>query len=104
YEKFFEEYATMSTVLFCYGLAFIGPVYHQGAFHNTMAARVEFGGKGATEADLPPEEQRQRMWWRKGFANFRENFKFFNQYPLIAGLPENLTGLGEWVDLPAHLR
>ena len=104
YEKFVDEYSTMSTVMLCYYLAFGGPILQQGAVNNAMAARVEFGGKGATEADLPPEELRQRMWWAKAYANFGENFKTFNQYPLIAGLPENLTGLGEWVDLPAHLR
>ena len=103
YEKFVDEYATMSTVLLCYYLAFGGPILQQGAVNNAMAARVEFGGKGATEADLPPEELRQRMWWAKAYANFSENFKTFNQYPMIAKMPENLTGLGEWVELPAHL-
>lgn len=75
-----------------------------GAFDNDLGLRVELGGKGATEADLPPEQMRQRMWWRKTFANFRENFKTFNQYQLLRTLPDSLEGLGPWVELPDHLR
>lgn len=104
FEQFTAEYATMSAVLFCYFVAFGPPIVHQGAFHDAMGARVELGGKGATEADLTPEELRQRMWWRKSFSNFRENFKTFDQYQYLLTLPENLDGLGPWVELPDHLR
>jgi hypothetical protein len=74
------------------------------AFENSQAARVELGTEGATEADLTPEERRQRMWWRKLFANYRENFKTFDLYRALERLPENLDGLGPWVELPPHLR
>ena len=104
FAQFRAEYATMSTIMFCYFVGFGGAIYHQGAFNNALGARIEFGGKGATEADLPPEELRQRMWWSKAYRNIGENFKTFDQYRHIAALPENLTGLGAWVDLPDHLR
>jgi hypothetical protein len=104
YEQFAAEYEMMSTVLYLYFVANVAPIFWQGAFHNAMCMRVEFGGQGATEADLSPEERRQRMFWRKAWANFRENFKAFNQYQLLQSLPENLEGLGPWVELPDHLR
>ena len=65
---------------------------------------VELGPNGVTEADLTPEERRQRMWWTKALANFRENFKAFGHYEYLKGLPENLEGLGPWAELPAHLK
>jgi Ecdysteroid kinase-like family len=104
YEQFAAEYEMMSTVLYLYFVANAAPIFQQGAFHNAMCMRVEFGGQGATEADLSPEERRQRMWWRKAWANFRENLKTFDQYRLLQSLPENLVGLGAWVELPDHLR
>ena len=66
--------------------------------------RIELGGKGATLADLPPEQIRQRMWWGKAGANFAETFKAFGLVELLATLPENHDGLGPWVELPDHLR
>jgi hypothetical protein len=104
YEQFAAEYEMMSTVLYLYFVANGAPIFHQGAFHDAMLMRVELGGQGATEADLSPEELRQRMWWRKAWANHRENFKAFNQYQLLQSLPENPEGLGPWVELPDHLR
>ena len=104
YEQFEREYAMMTTVLFIYYVG-MGAAYWQGAaFRNELPGRVELGGKGATEADLAPEELRQRMWWGKALANFRENFKSFGQYPYLQSLPDNLAGLGAWVELPDHLR
>ena len=82
----------------------MGAAFWQGAAFETSCRRVELGGKGATEADLAPEELRQRMWWRKAIANFRENFKAFDHYRYLKGLPENLDGLGPWVELPPHLQ
>lgn len=104
YEQFAAEYEMMSTVLYLYFVANAAAIFQQGAFHNRMCMRVEFGGQGATEADLSPEELRQRMWWRKAWANFRENFRAFDQYRLLQSLPQNLDGLGAWVELPDHLR
>jgi hypothetical protein len=69
-----------------------------------LPGRVELGGKGVTEADLAPTELRQRMWWRKAFANMRENFKGFDHYRHLQRLPDNLQGLGPWTELPAHLQ
>ena len=104
YEQFEREYTMMTTVLFVYYVG-MGAAYWQGAaFRNELPGRVELGGKGATEADLAPEELRQRMWWRKALANFRENFKAFDQYRYLQSLPDNLAGLGEWVELPDHLK
>ena len=103
YDRFVHEYAMMSTVLFMYFVANGAVIMHAGAFGNDLALRVELGGKGATETDLPPEQMRQRMWWRNCFSNFRENFKTFGQYELLRTLPENLEGLGPWTDLPSHL-
>jgi hypothetical protein len=42
--------------------------------------------------------------WTKALANFRENFKAFGQYDYLKSLPENSDGLGEWTELPDHLR
>jgi hypothetical protein len=94
----------MTTVLFVYAVGMGAAIWQASAFENAQAARVELGGKGATEADLTPEERRQRMWWAKMLRNFRENFKSFGHYEYLAGLPENREGLGPWTELPDHLR
>ena len=104
YEQFTREYAMMTTVLFIYYVGMGAAIWQQSAFENAQAVRVELGGKGATEADLTPEECRQRMWWSKALANFRENFKAFGQYEYLASLPENVEGLGPWSELPDHLK
>ncbi len=104
YEKFEHEFAMMTTVLFVYYVG-MGAAYWQGAaLRNELPGRVELGGKGATEADLTAPELRQRMWWSKALANFRENFKAFDQYRYLQTLPDSLEGLGPWVELPDHLR
>lgn len=104
YERFVTEYAMMTAIHFVYYLAFGAAIWQAGAYRNELGMRIELGGKGAVEADLSPEERRQRMWWRKCLANFRENFRTFDQYKLITSLPENLLGLGHWAELPEHLR
>ncbi len=103
FEQFSEEYAVMTAVLFVY-YASMGAAYYQaGAYENAMGMQIELGGKGATAADLSPEDLRKRMWWTKAFANFRANFRAFDQYRLLRTLPENLDGLGPWMELPPHL-
>ena len=104
YDRFVAEYSAMVTVHYMYMVAMGAAIWHQGAFHNALCARVELGGQGATEADLPPEEMRQRMWFTKCLANHRDNFKTFGHYDRLRRMPENLDGLGDWVDLPPHLR
>jgi hypothetical protein len=104
YEQFVREFAIMTTVMFVYTVGVGAAVWQASAFDNTQAARVELGDQGTTEADLTPEELRQRMWWRKLLANLRQNFKTFDQYNELKRLPENLEGTGVWVDLPPHLR
>jgi hypothetical protein len=104
YGGFLREFAIMTTVHFVYAVGMGAAIWQAGAFQNERAARVELGGRGATEADLTPEELRQRMWWRKLLANYRENFKTFDQYRLLQGLPESSEGLAPWVELPPHLR
>jgi hypothetical protein len=103
FEQFADEYRMMSTLQFLYFVAFGAPIAQAGAFKNDLGMRVELGGQGATEAELPPEEVRQRMWWRKALANFGETFSALGQVERLHGLPENHDGLGPWVKLPEHL-
>jgi hypothetical protein len=103
YEQFEREFAMMSTVHFVYAVGMGAAIWQAGAFANERAARIELGGQGVTEADLAPEELRQRMWWRKLIANYRQNFKTFGQYARLRSLPENVRGLGPWAELPSHL-
>ncbi len=104
YEQFEREFETMSTVLFVYYVGMGAAIWQQSASGDGQAARVELGPHGVTEADLTPEERRQRMWWGKSLANFRENFKSFGMYDYLKSLPENLEGLGAWAELPPHLK
>jgi hypothetical protein len=104
FDQFEREYAIMSATHFVYAVGLGAAMWQAGALDNERAARVELGNGGAREADLTPEERRQRMWWRKLLANYRQNFKTFNQYELLKSLPERLDGLGPWTDLPPHLR
>lgn len=103
YDRFVEEFATMATVNYCYFMAFGVPFYQGGAYRNELAMRVELSGQGVTEADLEPEEMRQRMWWRKAWRNQRELFRTFNLRDRLKALPENTSGMGDWGELPAHL-
>lgn len=103
YAQFVEEFAIMATVNYTYFMAFGVPYYQGGAYRNELPARVELGGRGATEADLEPEEMRQRMWWRKAFRNQRELFRAFDLRGRLTKLPENASGMGEWAELPPHL-
>jgi hypothetical protein len=104
FEQFRAEYATMSAILFTYYVGMGAAYYQAGAYQNDLGMQVELGGQGVTEADLSPEDLRRRMWWRKAFANFRSNFKTFDQYRGLQAMPENLEGLGPWTELPPHLQ
>ncbi len=104
YDQFEHEYAMMSTVFLVYYVGMAAPSLQASAFRNERPARVELGGKGATEAELNPQEMRARMRFTKAFANARENLKAFDQYQYLQGLPESLDGLGAWVDLHDHLK
>lgn len=104
YDQFVDEYRRMATVQFIYYCGFGSVIAKAGAFENDLGMRIELGGKGATEADLPPEQRRQRMWWTKAGANFVETFKAFGLVDLLAALPEIHDGLGPWVEIPDHLR
>lgn len=104
YEKFEQEFAMMTTVLFVYYVGMGAAIWQASAFKNVLEARVELGGQGVTEADLNPTELRKRMWWMKTCANFRENFKSFDQYRHLQSVPDSLDGLSPWVELPEHLR
>ncbi|ANY19858.1 hypothetical protein A6F68_01341 [Tsuneonella dongtanensis] len=103
YDAFVDEFAMMSTVCFLYYLAFGGVYAQGGAYRNELGMRVEMGGKGATEADLAPEELRQRMWWGKTYRNAREVFRTLKLRERLDALPENTSGMGEWAELPPHL-
>lgn len=103
YEQFVDEFAIMATINYTYFMAFGVPFFQGGAYRNELPMRVELGGQGATEADLAPEEMRQRMWWRKAWRNMREVFHELGLRDRLATLPESTSGLGEWGEVPAHL-
>ena len=103
YDRFVDEFAMMSTVCFSYYMAFGVPFFQGGAYRNELAMRVELSGQGVTESDLAPEEMRQRMWWRKTWRNQRELFRTFELRNRLNALPENVSGMGEWGELPTHL-
>ena len=44
------------------------------------------------------------MWWRKTIANLGSVFKEFGLYERLQRLPEDRGRLGEWTDLPDHLK
>jgi hypothetical protein len=44
------------------------------------------------------------MWWRKCIANLSSTFEAFGHYEHLQGLPASQQGLGEWTELPDHLR
>ncbi len=104
YHRFVDEYRRMATLQYIYYVAFGAAIFRAGAFENDLGMRVELGGRGAAEADLPPEQVRQRMWWSKAVPNFAETFKAFDLVELLATLPENHDGLGPWGELPEHLQ
>lgn len=104
YDRFVDEYRRMAAVQYIYYVAFGAAIARAGAFDNDLGMRIELGGKGATEADLPPEQVRQRMWWSKAIPNFAETFAAFGLIEHLATLPESHDGLGPWVELPDHLR
>lgn len=103
YDRFVDEFVMMATISFSYFMAF-GAAYSQaGAYRNELPMRVELGDQGASEADLTPEEMRQRMWWRKAWRNQRELFRELGLRDRLNALPDNLSGMGEWAELPPHL-
>ena len=65
---------------------------------------LDVDGNGTVEADLEPEERRQRMWWRKAVANFRSTFDDFDFYRQLESLPDNEGGVGPWFELPDRLK
>jgi hypothetical protein len=103
WEQFHREYEVMTTVLFTYYIGYGATYWQAGAFNNELPFRVELGGRGATEADLAPDEVRKRMWWKKAFRNFRSNLAAFDQYALLRSLPDNTGAMGPWTELPDHL-
>ncbi|HLK23597.1 MAG TPA: hypothetical protein VKT30_02960 [Caulobacteraceae bacterium] len=104
FEAFVDEFAMMTMVPIVYYVGMGAAFWQGGALRNELPTRIELGGKGATEADLAPEELRQRMWWRKAFANYRANLIRFGLYDRLKALPETQAGLGPWVEVPDHLR
>ena len=103
YDQFVYEFSMMATVSYTYFMAFGVPYLQGGAYRNELPMRVELGGQGVTEAELAPEEMRQRMWWQKAWRNHRELFRTFGLRDRLNALPENRDGMGEWGELPAHL-
>jgi hypothetical protein len=103
WEQFRAEYTVMATVLFVYYVGFGANIWQSGT-RGELAARVEMGANGHTEADLAPEELRQRMWWRKAFDNFRTTFADFGFHEQLSQLPDNTGPVGPWFELPEHLK
>jgi hypothetical protein len=104
YDSFINEFRMMTTVIFIYYVGMGAAIWRESAWANARGARIELGGRGATEADLTAEELRQRMWWRKTILNLGVIFREFGLYQHLQNLPENPSGLGEWTELPIHLR
>jgi Ecdysteroid kinase-like family len=104
YDSFLAEFRMMSVVMLLYYVGMGAATWRQSAWENTRGARVELGGQGATEADLAPEELRQRMWWRKTIANIGVILREFDLYQHLEGLPTDRRGLGAWTEPPDHLR
>jgi hypothetical protein len=102
YDQFEREYVIMSTVLFVYYIGMGAAYWQAGAFRNELPARIELGNAGATEADLTPEERRQRMWWRKVHTNLRETFRRFDLYGHLQALPLDEPSPA-FIALPPHL-
>jgi len=103
WDQFRHEYAVMATVLFVYYVGFGANIWQAG-LRGELPARVEMDGNGTTEADLEPEERRQRMWWRKALDNFRATFKDFGFYQELESLPDNEGEVGPWFEVPERLR
>ena len=101
--QFQREYVVMSTVLYVYYIGFGANIWQSGV-NNELPARVEMGDKGETEADLAPEELRQRMWWGKAAANFQSTFKAFDLYQTLSDLPDNTGGMAPFFELPDRLK
>ena len=102
WDQFLFEYSTMAATSFTYCFGF-GTAIMKAGLENEQPARVELGDKGETEADLTPAERRQRMWWRKAFANFQCAFDDFGHYERLSGLPDNKVQQAEWFELPERL-
>jgi hypothetical protein len=103
WQQFCHEYTVMATVLFVYYVGFGANIWQTG-INGESAARVEVDGQGTTEADLEPEQVRQRMWWRKAIANFRSTFDDFDFYAQLQQLPDNDGGMGPWFEVPERLK
>jgi hypothetical protein len=104
FAQFEREYAIMSTVLFVYYVGMGGAIWRSAAFENEGGGRIELGSEGVTEMDLEAEDLRKRMWWAKAIANFLENFLSDDFADKLTVLPDNVGAMGQWVELPAHLR
>ena len=102
YAQFEREYVVMSTVEFVYFVGMGAAVWKAGALRNELAARVELGTGGATEASLSAEERRQRMWWRKTHANLRDTFSEFDVRERLQALAPD-TPVPVFDTLPDHL-
>lgn len=103
WDQFCQEYCVMATVLFVYYVGFGANIWQTGVTGES-AVRVEVDGNGTVEADLEPEERRQRMWWTKAVANFRSTFDDFDFYRQLESLPDNEGGVGPWFELPERLK
>lgn len=103
WEQFCREYTVMATVLMVYYVGFGANIFLAG-LNDALPARVELGARGDVDADLAPEELRQRMWWRKSFANFRTTFQDFRLYQHLESLPDNRSAMAPWTTLPARLQ
>lgn len=103
YDQFQSEFMVMSTVLLIYYIGFGANIWQAG-IQNEQASRVEMGDRGETEADLTPEERRQRMWWRKATANFRVTYKDYDVFNRLQGMRDNVGAMGPWFEVPDRLR
>ncbi len=103
FAQFESEFAAMCTVMFIYYVGMGGAIWRAAAFENAQPGRIELGSEPFTTDDLTPDELRKRMWWRKTICNNRVLMSDLNLIPLWQSMPDNLSGTGEWVELPPHL-
>jgi hypothetical protein len=89
--------------MFIYYVGMGGAIWRAAAFENEQPGRIELGSEPFTVDDLAPDELRKRMWWRKTIANNRVLMADLDLVDLWQTMPDNTDGMGDWVDLPAHL-
>jgi hypothetical protein len=102
WDDFRREFAVMATVQMVNFIRHGAGLFAAGV-NDALGARVELGTRRERESDLPREEQRQRMFWRKAITNFRTTFKDLGLYAQLESLPDNVGTMAPWYEVPDRL-